>query len=130
MLLPQKYSKIITRYLTGLPSFPTFFLLQSTIFGSIYQVSSKKLLFLSTISKFTFILSLEFTTTLVMLYTHRLLRYSIPGYRETHPEDVTVNSGISVISNPDRFQPEFQVQETKNPVKPTKISHKKSKFYW
>jgi len=55
-----------------------------------------------------------------MLYTHRLLRYSIPGYRETHPEDISSKMGISVISSPDKFQPDFQVQETKNPVKPTK----------
>jgi len=54
-----------------------------------------------------------------MLYTHRLLRYSIPGYRETHPEDISSKTGISVISSPDKFQPDFQVQETKNPVKPT-----------
>ena len=70
-------------------------------------------------SIFSLLLSLEFTTTLVMLYTHRLLllRYSIPGHRETHPEDISINPEMSVLSSPDKLQPEFQVQETKNPVK-------------
>lgn len=63
-----------------------------------------------------------------MLYTHRLLRYSIPGYRETHPEDISSKMEISVISSPDKFRPEFQVQETKNPVKPTNLSQQNPNF--